>query len=123
MNASRTMRPLPRAQCGSVMVLIVVALAAILLMAALALDGSHMLVNKTRLQNAVDAAALSGAKTLQQVMGSGNADSLAQDAARATFQLNAQAAGNDELAAALGEDPASLVQVDLAEAEKLAGAA
>lgn len=114
MNASRTMRPLPRAQRGSVMVLIVVALAAILLMAALALDGSHMLVNKTRLQNAVDAAALSGAKTLQQVMGSGNADSLAQDAARATFQLNAQAAGNDELAAALGEDPASLVQVDLA---------
>ncbi len=41
MNASRTMRPLPRAQRGSVMVLIVVALAAILLMAALALDGSQ----------------------------------------------------------------------------------
>src|SRR3546814_17611554 len=83
-------------------------------MAAPALDGSQMLVNNTLLHNAVDAAALSVTKTLQQVMGSGNAGSLAQDAARATFQLNAQAAGNDELAAALGEDPASLVQVDLA---------
>ena len=86
----RMQRPftaLPQRQRGAVIVLVVIALAAMLLMAALALDGGHMLVNKTRLQNAVDAAALSGAKTLQQVMGSGNAGSLAQDAARATFQL------------------------------------
>ena len=34
------------------MVLVVVALAAMMLMATLALDGSHMLLNKTRLQNA-----------------------------------------------------------------------
>lgn len=114
MNASRMVRPPPHRQRGSVMVLIVVALASMLLMAALALDGSHMLVNKTRLQNAVDAAALSGAKTLQQVMGSGNASSLAQDAARATFRLNAQAAGNGELAAALGDNLSGLVRVDLA---------
>ncbi|MCY1524045.1 putative Flp pilus-assembly TadE/G-like protein [compost metagenome] len=79
----------------------VFALLAILLMAALALDGGHMLLNKTRLQNAVDAAALSGAKTLSQVMGAGNASTLSKDAALATLSLNAAASGNDELADAM----------------------
>lgn len=87
----------PGRQRGAVMVLIVIALASILLMGALALDGGHMLLNKTRLQNAVDAAALSGAKTLQQVMDSGNASSLARDAALNTLSLNASASGNGEL--------------------------
>ena len=89
MNANRMALSARHRQTGSVMVLIVVALAAMLLMAALALDGGHMLVNKTRLQNAVDAAALSGAKTLQQVMGSGNEGSLTQTAARDTFRRRA----------------------------------
>jgi Flp pilus assembly protein TadG len=84
------------------MVLIVIALASILLMAALALDGSHMLLNKTRLQNAVDAAALSGAKTLQQVLGSGNASTLTRDAALNTLLLNANANGNSELNSGIG---------------------
>jgi hypothetical protein len=92
----------PARQRGAVMVLIVIALASMLLMAALALDGSHMLLNKTRLQNAVDAAALSGAKTLQQVVGSGNASSLARDTALNTLRLNADAAGNGELATGIG---------------------
>lgn len=113
MNASLMTHSLPHRQQGAVMVLVVVALAAMLLMGALALDGGHMLVNKTRLQNAVDAAALSGAKTLQQVMGSGNASSLAQDAARETFGRNAAAAGNGELADALGDNLAGVVRVDL----------
>ncbi|MCQ4326047.1 pilus assembly protein [Stutzerimonas stutzeri] len=113
MNALRMTRPLPHRQRGAVMVLVVVALATMLLMGALALDGSHMLVNKTRLQNAVDAAALSGAKTLQQVTGSGNAGSLTQDAARETFRRNAEAAGNGELAGALGDDLGSILRVDL----------
>ncbi|WP_375739115.1 pilus assembly protein TadG-related protein [Pseudomonas boanensis] len=91
----------PRRQRGAVLVLVVIALLAMLAMAALALDGSHMLLNKTRLQNAVDAAALSGAKTLQQVMGSGNASTLARDAALATLSLNASAPGNGELATAM----------------------
>ena len=101
----RMQRPLtatPARQRGAVMVLIVIALASMLLMAALALDGGHMLLNKTRLQNAVDAAALSGAKTLQQVMGSGNASSLTQAAALNTLRLNADAAGNGELDAGIG---------------------
>lgn len=94
----------PGRQRGAVMVLIVIALAAMLLMAALALDGGHMFLNKTRLQNAVDAAALSGAKTLQQVFGSGNASTQARDAALNTLLLNANAAGNGELSNGIGDD-------------------
>lgn len=96
-RTQRAFTAMPEHQRGAVMVLIVIALASMLLMAALALDGSHMLVNKTRLQNAVDAAALSGAKTLQQVAGSGNASTLTRDAALNTLSLNASAAGNGEL--------------------------
>lgn len=108
MTVRRSNRPLPARQRGAVMVLAVLALLSILLMAALALDGSHMLLNKTRLQNAVDAAALSGAKTLQQVLGSGSSSSLTRDAALATLRLNAQAPGNAELNTALGSGaPAS----------------
>ncbi|SDH86236.1 Flp pilus assembly protein TadG [Pseudomonas benzenivorans] len=95
-----TQRPFtatPGRQRGAVMVLIVIALASLLLMGALALDGGHMLLNKTRLQNAVDAAALSGAKTLQQVTGSGNASTVTRDAALNTLSLNASASGNGEL--------------------------
>lgn len=93
----------PGRQRGAVLVLIVIALASMLLMAALALDGGHMLLNKTRLQNAVDAAALSGAKTLQQVTGSGNASTLTRDAALNTLRLNADAEGNGELSSGIGD--------------------
>ncbi|VXB94241.1 conserved hypothetical protein [Pseudomonas sp. 8AS] len=95
---------LPQRQRGAVIVLIVIALVAILLMAALALDGGHMLVNKTRLQNAVDAAALSGAKTLQLGMGSSGASIQARDAALNTLRLNADAAGNGELDSGIGTE-------------------
>ena len=91
----------PGRQRGAVMVLVVIAMASMLLMGALALDGGHLLLNKTRLQNAVDAAALSGAKTLQQVMGSGNASTLARDAALNTLSLNASASGNGELSSGI----------------------
>lgn len=109
----RPFSPLPQRQRGAVIVLIAVAMLAIVAMAALALDGGHMLVNKSRLQNAVDAAALSGAKTLSQVMGSGNASSLTRDAAHATFELNAGVDGNQELADAMGESAAGFVVVEL----------
>ena len=110
----RPFTPLPQRQRGAVIVLIVVAMLSILAMAALALDGGHMLVNKTRLQNAVDAAALSGAKTLQQVMGSGNASSLARDAALDTLGRNAAASGNGELADALAGNAEGFAVVELA---------
>ena len=53
-----------RKQKGVIGVLVAVGLVALLAMAGLALDTSHAMLNKTRLQNAVDAAALSGAKEL-----------------------------------------------------------
>jgi hypothetical protein len=94
-------------------VLVVIALASILLMGALALDGGHMLVNKTRLQNAVDAAALSGAKTLLMVAGTPGAASQAQTAARNTLTANANATGNNELATAIGGNIAGFATVEL----------
>jgi len=53
-----------KGQRGAVLVLVAVAMLALLAMAGLALDGGHLLLNKTRLQNAVDAAALSAARTI-----------------------------------------------------------
>lgn len=103
----------PRRQEGSVSVLMVIALAAMAMMAALALDGGHMLLNKTRLQNAVDAAALSGAKTLSQVMGGINSASATQAAALNTLAQNANAAGNNELATAVAGSPGTFAVVEL----------
>ncbi|MDP5291067.1 pilus assembly protein TadG-related protein [Oceanimonas sp. CHS3-5] len=53
-----------RKQKGAILVLVTVALFVLLGFTALALDGGYLLLNKTRVQDAVDSAALSGAKTL-----------------------------------------------------------
>ncbi|MBT8766349.1 pilus assembly protein TadG-related protein [Metapseudomonas boanensis] len=103
---------LPRRQRGSVLVLVAVAMLAMLAMAALALDGGHMLVNKTRLQNATDAAALSAAKRMSQVQGMTGAISEAQAAAYKTFELNADAVGNGELKAAMGATAKGFIKVE-----------
>lgn len=73
----------------------IVAIAALALVsiAALALDAGHAMLNKSRLQNTVDAAALSAAKTIDQ---SGATDA-ATAAALAVFRANAHAEGNKEL--------------------------
>ncbi len=84
-----------RRQRGAALLVIVVGLFALVLMAALALDVGHMVLNKARLQNTVDAAALSAAKTLDQT----SSTSLATTAALQALGLNADAAGNGELAA------------------------
>jgi Flp pilus assembly protein TadG len=104
----------PRRQEGSVSVLMVIALAAMLMMAGLALDVSHMLLNKTRLQNAVDASALSGAKTLLQVEGGVNIASVTRTAALNTLTQNANATGNSELATAIGGNVGTFAVVELA---------
>ncbi|CAI8972830.1 Pilus assembly protein [Pseudomonas sp. IT-P258] len=104
----------PRRQEGSVSALMVIALAAMAMMAALALDGGHMMLNKTRLQNAVDAAALSGAKTLSQVEGGINSASTTRTAALNTLVQNANAAGNNELATAVGGNAGAFAVVELA---------
>lgn len=87
-------RPAPRSsQQGAALLLFVVGLVAILGMAGLALDGGHLMLSKSRLQNATDAAALSAAKTLDET-----ADVVqAETAARGTFGDNADTAGNREL--------------------------
>ncbi len=115
LRAQRMFTAPPGQQRGAVTVIIVIALVAILMMAALVLDGGHVLLNKTRLQNAVDAAALSGAKTLSQVMGSGNSASTARAAALFTLNENAKAAGNNELSTAIGGNPGAFAVVELAD--------
>jgi len=86
-------RATKRNQRGAALILVVIGMAAILGVAGLALDTGHAMLNKTRLQNAVDAAALAAAKTLDQT-----ADVVLADAAAdAMFSVNAGNAGNREI--------------------------
>jgi hypothetical protein len=75
--------------------LFAIGLVVMLGMVGLALDGGHGLLNKTRLQNTVDAAALSAAKTLDQTSDT----ILATAEALQAFSQNAADPGNDEIAA------------------------
>ncbi len=90
----RTFTP-PKTQSGVVLVLTTVAMVALLGMAGLALDMGDVYVNKTRLQNALDASALSAAKELVVTAGDMAA---ATAVARNTFALNKDE-GNEALAA------------------------
>lgn len=80
-------------QRGAVMILVVIGMIAMLGLVGLALDGGHAMLNKTRLQNAVDAAALSAAKELDLA----GDTLLARNAAISAFSANGAAAGNGEL--------------------------
>ena len=80
-------------QLGAALPLVVVGLLAMLVVAGLALDTSHALANKSRLQNSVDAAALAAAKEYDQA-----ADIIAANTeALNVFGINADGAGNQEL--------------------------
>jgi putative Flp pilus-assembly TadE/G-like protein len=74
-----------RRQRGAVVPLVVIALLALVGITALALDGAHVVLNKARLQSALDAAALSAAKVLDQT----NSTAQATTAANSVFSLNA----------------------------------
>ncbi|MGR9013180.1 MAG: pilus assembly protein TadG-related protein [Gammaproteobacteria bacterium] len=93
----RLSEPSPRriavGQRGAILPLVAIGMAALLAMAGLALDMGHGYLNKTRLQNALDSAALSGAKTLDETADTG----LATTAAQTAFTMNANATGNSEL--------------------------
>lgn len=89
---------IPSTQKGIVVPIVVIGLLAILAVAGLALDGSHALANKTRMQNTVDAAALGAAKVLDQTVDA----SMATAAAYSLFGINASGSGNHELGAAYG---------------------
>lgn len=87
-------------QRGVVMVMVVIALLALLAVTGLALDGSYQMLNKTRLQTVVDAAALSAAKTLNEPDGT---VALATAEATATFNDNAVEPGNVEISDAIAD--------------------
>ena len=90
----RTRRPTSRyRQRGIALPLVAAGMIAMLAIVGLALDASHALTNKTRLQNTVDAAALAAAKVYD-----GSADIvLGNAAAMSLFGINADGAGNQEL--------------------------
>lgn len=80
-------------QSGVVLPIVIVGLIAIIAMAGLAIDSSHAFVNKTRLQNMVDSAALTAAKVYDQ-----SADTIISTAAaNAMFGRNTDGSGNFEI--------------------------
>jgi hypothetical protein len=86
---------LGRHEGGAVLALFAIAMVAMLGLVGLALDGGHGMLNKTRLQNVVDAAALSAAKTLDI---SGGDVVMAEIQARNAFSGNATLPGHQEIA-------------------------
>ena len=81
-------------QRGITTAFVAVALVGLLLAVGLALDVGHATLNKTRLQDATDAAALAAAKVLDQT----HSTILATTEALTAFAANANAAGDRELA-------------------------
>ena len=80
-------------QQGSVLILVAIAMVSILGIAGLAIDGGHAFVNKTRLHNSLDSAALAAAKVLDVTGNQG----LAIQAGQKIFQDNLANSANDEL--------------------------
>ncbi|PMN46555.1 pilus assembly protein [Vibrio lentus] len=82
----------PKKQGGLVVIFVTIALLVFLAVSALAVDINHMLVNKTRLQNAVDSAALAAATILD------NSKDQTAVSTEVTSTLNAMAgsSGNHE---------------------------
>lgn len=92
-------------QQGAVVITLAIGMLAIIAISGLALDMGHAYVNKTRLQNAVDAAALDAAKVLDDTD-----DTVQATAAALTmFTLNANGSGNAELGSALGAGNVTVV--------------
>lgn len=85
------------AQRGAILPLAAIGMLALVGVSGLALDMGHLYLNRTRLQNAVDAAAISGAKTLNELGNTAAAQAAAITDARTAFQNNAVASGNSEL--------------------------
>jgi hypothetical protein len=86
------------AQRGAILPLFAIGLLTFIAMTGLALDMGYAYLNKTRLQNALDAAALSGAKTLDQlIIRDAAAQSQAYDDAYKAFEDNMNLPGNSVL--------------------------
>lgn len=93
-----------RKQRGVVAVMVAIAMFSLILIAGLALDSGHMMLNKTRLQNTADAAALSAAKVIDET----GDTTLATAEAMQAFANNAAALGNAELAKAYSNGSGSI---------------
>lgn len=89
--------PARQRQQGIILPIVAGALLALLAVAALALDPGHVFLNKSRLQNALDAGALAGAKVLEATKDEASASAIA----RQVFLRNAAELGNEELLRAL----------------------
>lgn len=85
--------PSKHQQCGAALPLVAVGLLAMLAVSGLALDASHALTNKTRLQNTADAAALAAAASYDDTADIFTANA----AALSVFGINADGPGNNEL--------------------------
>jgi len=83
----------PKKQQGLVVILVTVALLVFLAVSALAVDMNHLIVNKTRVQNAVDSAALAAATILDN---SKDTDAV-EDEVDAALAAMAGASGNHEI--------------------------
>ena len=88
-------RPYIQKQRGTTMLLTLVFLIGLFGAIGLATDSGHVLVNKTRLQNALDAAALSAAISVNGDPAHNTAN--ATTAGKATFDLFKGTTGNSEL--------------------------
>jgi hypothetical protein len=95
----------PGRQRGVASVLAAVGLVAMLAMIGLALDGGHGMLNQSRLQNVVDASALSAAKVLDDSQGD---EDLARQEALNMFAENAVESGHREIAEALAASQISI---------------
>ncbi|EKO3438177.1 Tad domain-containing protein [Vibrio fluvialis] len=91
----KTQRPVRgiRKQRGLVVVIVTIAMLVLIGAAALAIDINHAMMNRTKLQNSVDAAALAAAVVLDKEGTEAEAETLAKD----TLTKVAQASGNSEL--------------------------
>ncbi len=79
------MNAMGQRQRGIVAVMVAISLLALLAMVGMALESGHVILNKSRLQNTVDASALAAAKVLDKT----GSETQATTAARSVFTLNA----------------------------------
>lgn len=86
-------RGTPDRQKGLVLVMVTAAMLSLIGIAALSIDVSHAVLNKTRLQNSVDAAALAAAVVLDGQGSNGDATTAVNN----TLSSMASATGNDEM--------------------------
>jgi hypothetical protein len=87
----KQLRSAKNSQRGAVLAIFAIAMLAIIAIAGLALDLSHAYVDKTRMQNVLDATAMSGAMTLSLLGNDAAAETAARDDAIATFDAALQA--------------------------------